>query len=41
VKLAEGVEARLLAERDNGWVKIELVQGISGWVPREGVIVVK
>lgn len=41
VKLAEGVEARLIAERDNGWVKIELKQGLTGWVPRDGVILVQ
>lgn len=40
VKLAEGVEARWIAERDNGWVKIALQQGLTGWVPRDGVLVV-
>lgn len=39
VKLAEGVEARLIAERENGWVKIMLQHGLTGWVPRDGVIV--
>lgn len=38
VKLAEGVEARWIAERENGWVKIELEHGLIGWVPRDGII---
>jgi len=41
LKLAEGVEARWIAERDNGWVKIEIQEGLTGWVPRDGLILVE
>ncbi|MFT3881252.1 MAG: SH3 domain-containing protein [Gemmatales bacterium] len=39
--LAAGVEADLLAEAQNGWVKIELADGTAGWVPTDAVYLVR
>ncbi|HQR06807.1 MAG TPA: SH3 domain-containing protein [Gemmatales bacterium] len=41
IALAAGVEARLLAERSNGWVQIQLSDGSVGWVPTEVVYLVR
>ena len=41
INLAAGVEARLLAERSNGWVQIQLSDGSVGWVPTTAVYVVR
>ena len=37
IYLAAGVEARLLAERSNGWVQVQLADGTVGWMPTEAV----
>jgi tetratricopeptide (TPR) repeat protein len=34
VRLNRGVEARVLGSRPNGWLQIELADGLVGWVPR-------
>jgi tetratricopeptide (TPR) repeat protein len=39
VRLNRGVEARVLTRRDNGWVQIELANGLIGWVPRDRVLI--
>ena len=37
ISLAAGVEVLVLAERNNGWVQLQLVDGTVGWVPTESV----
>jgi len=41
INLAAGVEARLLAERTNGWVQVQLSDGTVGWMPTETVYLVQ
>lgn len=41
LKLAAGVEARLLAERSNGWVQLQLPDGTVGWTPADSVYLVR
>jgi hypothetical protein len=38
VKLNRGVETRVRGQRANGWVQVELANGLTGWVPRAGVL---
>lgn len=35
--LAQGAEAEVLASR-NGWLKIELASGVTGWIPEKAAI---
>jgi hypothetical protein len=41
LELAAGVEAEYLGQRDNGWVQLRLRDGIQGWVPLDGVYLVR
>ena len=41
ITLSTGVEALLLAERDNGWVQIQLADGTVGWTPTESVYLLR
>ena len=37
-RLNRGVEARARGQRKNGWVQLELANGMVGWVPRSAVL---
>jgi tetratricopeptide (TPR) repeat protein len=39
IKLNRGVELRLLSERKNGWVRVALADGRSGWLPKSQVLI--
>jgi len=41
INLAPGVEALVLAERNNGWVQLRLSDGTIGWVPTESIYLVR
>lgn len=41
INLAAGVEAQLLAERNNGWVQMQLTDGTVGWAPTEAVYLIR
>jgi hypothetical protein len=41
LELAAGVEAEYLGQRENGWVQLRLRDGIQGWVPLDGVYLVR
>ncbi len=38
VRLNRGVEARVLSQRSNGWLQIELADGLVGWAPRQQLL---
>ncbi len=40
IVLNAGVEVRVLAERPNGWAKVQLDNGDTGWVPRSELLFV-
>lgn len=39
LKLNRGVEARVLGDRPNGWVQLELADGVPGWTPRAALLI--
>jgi len=39
VRVNRGVEIRVLHERPNGWLRVELANGLVGWLPRSAVLV--
>ena len=41
ISLAAGVEVLVLAERNNGWVQLQLAGGTVGWAPTESVYLVR
>jgi hypothetical protein len=38
VRLHRGVEIRVVHERPNGWLRVELANGLVGWLPRSAVL---
>jgi len=40
IMLNVGVEIRVVAERPNGWAKIQTDTGDTGWIPRSSLVFV-